>query len=235
NALGCERTSRDAAVAAVVADATIGEHTHSMGVGVVNGGRVHPCNCGVVSEGVIIPISSYVADAGISVAIIHAAIESDVRAPVAAMPQVTPVVEAPVTGRPERAGVGREHPGAGNPVVSGIGIVPIARCPDVVGVGSFGLVIIGQRRRRGGSVGYRFAGFGRVVAVTLVFRWRRRSGLLLGSSAGCVCRRRKIGLLRRILALIRSLSSDGILSLRLVRAVLVVSVTAGACCDQTNR
>src|SRR5207245_10281149 len=99
-------------------------------------GRGEPAARGVVS------VKSR---AGIAEAVINTAVEADVRAPVAAVPDVKAVVPSPITGRPVQA-YRSDHPGTGHPVVA-IVIVPrpVAGRPDVAGAGADGLRVDRQR------------------------------------------------------------------------------------------
>src|SRR5581483_9513263 len=124
----------DAAVAAVVADPVHRDVVdHGGVVGVVDVGDVDVVDAAVVPEVAVAPFAAVVAVAGVAVAVVDAAIEADVRAPVAGVPEVDAVAPAPPARRPQIARLGRQHPGAGHPVVVA-GIVvpgPVARRPDI--------------------------------------------------------------------------------------------------------
>src|ERR1700722_8161367 len=132
----------DAAAAAVVADAVgFAVIADAAVVGVVNVGHVHVIHRAVVIEMIVVPVAAFVAVAEIAEAVIHAAVEADVRAPVSTVPEIAAAAPAPISGSPEEADLRRQNPDAGNPVVAGIGVGPIARSPDVTVTGAKGLGI----------------------------------------------------------------------------------------------
>jgi len=123
-------TSRDAAFAAVKRDVGIVVHDHRIvDVDVGDVDRIDMHDGGVVEESAAAPFAADEADAAIAKAVINAAIESNVRSPVAGVPHVEAVVPAPVTRGPEHAH-GRDYPGSGHPVVTiVVAPGPIAGCP----------------------------------------------------------------------------------------------------------
>ena len=130
----------------------------------------------------IAPVAALVADAGIAIAVINAAIEADVRTPIATVEAVTVIVVAPLAGGPERALIGSLHPHAGNPIVAGLSIGPVAGGPEIVVAGSLRLIVFGQGRRRLIRVGHRLRAIAGIIGALIVEATgiRRRSGLLLG-------------------------------------------------------
>jgi len=139
----------------------------------------------VVIKIVSVPIAAIVAIAGVTEAIVDATVETNVKAPVAAVEAPAVVVPAPVSGGPQSAVVGWGAPGTGNPVVAGRSPVPVAGCPDIVWRRGLRLLIFGELR-------WRFVGiFDRLrlavcielfislsVLIGLVLIGWRRSGLL---------------------------------------------------------
>jgi hypothetical protein len=115
----------------------------------VNDGPIHMDDRRVVCKGAAAPLAAGKADAAITVAVVHAAIVADVAAPIALMEAVMAVGPIPVVRRPQRALIGRLHPGARHPViVANLLIVgPVAGGPHQVGPGADGLHIDWQRRR----------------------------------------------------------------------------------------
>src|SRR5207244_13351583 len=86
-------------------------------------------------------------DSGIAVTVVDAAIETDMRTPIAPMPDIKSLVPAPVAGSPIHAD-GSEHPRARYPVIALIVVPrPITRSPDITGTRTDGLGVHGQRRR----------------------------------------------------------------------------------------
>ncbi|CAB3889865.1 hypothetical protein LMG3412_03694 [Achromobacter deleyi] len=177
----------DAGRPAVVADAAVVDVVdhHRVVVDVGDARDVHVGHGAVVEEAVVVPVAAHKADADIAETVVHAAIEADVRAPVAAMPEIDAVDKTPVTRRPQCAGVGRQHPRAGHPEVAQAVQAPVARHPHVAVAGGGRLFIDGQGRR-----GLRAAVHGRQVGVggiAVVVGGRRRWGrrrIGLGHSAG---------------------------------------------------
>src|SRR3989440_8652346 len=86
--------------------------------------------------------------AAIAEAVVDAAVEPHVRAPVAAMPEVRSALPAPVSRRPQEADARRLRPGSGYPVVVVVGPGPVARDPEVARRRTGRLHVHRQRRRR---------------------------------------------------------------------------------------
>jgi len=145
--LGWLWSHSEAAPPSVVGDAGV-VHDDRAVVDVGDVDDVNAIDCAVVIKVVSIPIATVVAVTGIAEAIVNAAIEPDVQAPVATAKAPAILVPTPVARRPEGTVVRRSAPGARNPVVACGSPVPIARCPQVVGCGSLGLLVFGERWRR---------------------------------------------------------------------------------------
>jgi len=141
------RSVGDAAPASVVGDAGVVVDDDSAVIDVGDAGT-DPIDGAVVVEGVAIPVAAVIADAGVTKAVVDAAIEADVAAPVTAMEAPAIVVPAPVAGGPESTIVGRGAPCAGDPVVARRRPAPVTGSPDVVGFGGFRLIVDGQGWRR---------------------------------------------------------------------------------------
>jgi len=102
----------------------------------------------VVEEVASAPLAAVKAYAAVTKAVVNAAIETDVRAPVTAVEEIDAAFPAPVGGRPEEAFIGWHDPDAGNPVVTAvIGVSPVSGRPDVAVTGADGLSIDGKYRR----------------------------------------------------------------------------------------
>ncbi len=103
----------------------------------------------VVVEPMRAPITADIADADVAEAVVDAAVVADVHAPVAGVEDVGAARPAPVARRPQRAGVRRHDPGAGNPVVAADRIIgPVARRPDIARRRNRRLYVHRQRGRR---------------------------------------------------------------------------------------
>src|SRR5580658_7775660 len=118
---------------------------------IVDVADVHTAEIGdaaVVEVGAMGPIAAMEADAGIAEAVIDAAIEADMRPPIAGVPDIEAVAPTPVARSPEKPDRRRHHPGARDPVIAGRTPGPIARSPHVAGSGQRRLRIDRDRRRR---------------------------------------------------------------------------------------
>jgi len=121
----------DTAVAAVEADAVVVVHDDGLGVDVVNVDDVDVVHAAVVGEDTMIPTAALIADAAVTEAVVDAAVEADVRAPVTGVKDVCATSPAPVTGGPENTGGRRLNPDTRNPVVALGTPCPVARRPDI--------------------------------------------------------------------------------------------------------
>jgi hypothetical protein len=104
---------------------------HCFCVDIVNVRDTDVVHGAVVEEGSIIPIAALVALATVTEAIVDAAIETDLRSPVAVVKRVSAIIPAPVAGGPKQASFGRFYPRARHPVIAFVAVGPIARRPDV--------------------------------------------------------------------------------------------------------
>ena len=123
---------------------------HGLVVGVVNDGGVHIVDRGVVGEPIMFPASTFIAMPDVAAAVVHAAVESNMLAPVTDVEQKYAFVPAPVTRRPEHTDLRRIQPRAGHPEVAFPAVPPIARSPQIAGLRARRLVVDRQRRRRFG-------------------------------------------------------------------------------------
>src|SRR5579859_6731284 len=115
------RARRDAALAVeagAVHHRRVVDHG-AVDVDVAHYGLVHAHNCGVIGKCAASPFAADEADAAVTEAVVNAAVESNVRAPVARVPDVKAAGETPVAGCPEHADPRRGDPHAGNPEVAG--------------------------------------------------------------------------------------------------------------------
>jgi hypothetical protein len=98
---GAARPSMVSAAATVEADPIFGRIVnHGLAVGIVDDGHVDVVHFTVIEEVPAVPVSACVAGTEVTEAVVNSAIETDVRSPVAGMPNVNALGPAPVTGRP---------------------------------------------------------------------------------------------------------------------------------------
>ena len=142
---GRPRTHLDSA-RSVVRNAHVVVHDHGAVVDVVDYGDVDIVDGTVVVEVARIPVPALIADAHITEAVVDSAIETDVRTPVATEPAVTPVRPAPIARSPESALIRSLHPNAGNPIVAGCSIVPVAGRPEIIVSRCGRLLVVRQGR-----------------------------------------------------------------------------------------
>src|SRR5690242_3465836 len=100
---GRGRPSRNAARSAVIADAIHSDIIvdHRLIVSIVHHCHVYVGHGAVVNERTVAPISARIAHACVAEAIVDSAIKSNMRAPIAWVPNVYTVAPAPITRRPE--------------------------------------------------------------------------------------------------------------------------------------
>jgi len=110
-------------------------------VNVGDTGAVHIHDRGVIEERATAPLAAAEPDATVTEAVIHAAVEADVFAPVSAVPSVKAAFKSPIARCPEEAGLRRRDPSAGNPEVAFITPRPIAGGPHESCTGTHRLFI----------------------------------------------------------------------------------------------
>src|ERR1700730_12891336 len=96
------------------------------------------------------PVAAFVAVTAVTIAVIDPAVESNVRTPVAGMPEKYGAFRAPISGGPQVIRLRGGHPRARHPVVV-LDIVapgPVTGGPYVSVVGNRGLVVDRQFGRR---------------------------------------------------------------------------------------
>src|SRR6202011_1801081 len=112
--------ARTHAVTAVVARATA-SGVAIEGPVVVDVGDIHVRDMGkrtIVEELAIAPVPTGEADSKIAAAIVDAAIEADMRSPVAGIPDEVVIHKSPVARGPEQSRFRGEHPCARHPVIA---------------------------------------------------------------------------------------------------------------------
>jgi hypothetical protein len=95
--------------------------------------NTHAHHCGVIAEHAAHPNAAQEPNAGISESVVNAAVKSDMRAPVAFVPNVHGTLEPPVSGSPEQPDGRRLYPHARNPKIPRFAVPPITRRPQVPG------------------------------------------------------------------------------------------------------
>jgi hypothetical protein len=139
-------TCRYSALTAVVGHVGMIVYDHGLVIDIRDVGDIHVSHRPVIEEFAAAPFAAREAFAEVSEAVINAAIESDVRAPIAGIPKIDAIVPSPVSGGPQIAHFGSQHPCAGHPVVAVIVAPgPIARSPDIACAGAKRLRINRQR------------------------------------------------------------------------------------------
>lgn len=98
--LGLRRSGRNSAAATVIAHPRVTIDDDIAIVDIVDHINIYICYRPVVAEGAVIPPPSVVAMPGVPVAIIDAAIEADVRSPIAGVETIVSISPIPVAGRP---------------------------------------------------------------------------------------------------------------------------------------
>jgi hypothetical protein len=96
-------TSVDSAMAAVIADAIDGDVVDHGAVVDVDIGDVDVVDGAVVVEVMTSPVAAGIAGANVAESVVHAAVEADVRSPIAGIPEIGAFMPSPIAGRPEQA------------------------------------------------------------------------------------------------------------------------------------
>src|SRR5580704_14419501 len=126
------RARGDAAATPVVADTGhVVVHDRRAIVDVVNSRNVHVGDRAVVEKVSAIPAASVIPVPGVAKSVGDSTVEPDVFAPISLVEHKGTATPPPISGGPEEAGLGRFHPGTGDPVVAAISPRPIAGSPEV--------------------------------------------------------------------------------------------------------
>ena len=142
-------TRGDSTVPAVVAGAIYcGLVNHGGVVNIVNVGNVYIVYRAVVEKSVAFPASALIAIAEVSVAVIDAAVETDLRAPVAVIENISAAAVSPIARGPVVSDSRGAHPGSGHPVVVAeiVVIGPVAGCPHKTLSRTVGLLVYRKGR-----------------------------------------------------------------------------------------
>src|SRR5450631_1682332 len=154
--------SAHSSASAVIADASdVDVVDDGLLVHVVNLNGIYIINIAVVVEVATSPVATLITAAAVTVAVVDAAVESNLRAPVAGVPLIETAAPSPISGSPKTANKGGHDPRSGNPVIAAVlGVSPIAGCPNISGGGAQWLTVNRQRRRCDVD-GYKNSGEGR--------------------------------------------------------------------------
>jgi hypothetical protein len=144
---GRGRTNVETAGSANITDPDVSDVSHPIVVNVVDNRRVYGVYRAIVRELIMVPIAAFIPTATITMAVIDAAIEADMQTPIPVIPVIAAGRKCPVGRGPERADIGSHYPNAGHPIVASRRISPIARCPEIILTGTFGLGVLRNRRR----------------------------------------------------------------------------------------
>ena len=101
----------------------------------------------VIKERATAPVTALESNTGITEAIVHTAVEADMRTPITAVPAIDTARPTPVTRGPEQARLRRQHPGTRHPVIAVLAVRPISRRPDVTLTWQWWLDVDRQHRR----------------------------------------------------------------------------------------
>ena len=140
------RAGLDSASATVEADVSVVHDSDVIDVDVGDVGSAIVADSGVVEEVTAAPFAACKPGSEVAEAVVNAAIEADVWAPISAMEPIKATIPAPVSGRPKIARRRCHDPGAGNPVVAFGTIVPVAWGPDIALAGADRLHVNGENR-----------------------------------------------------------------------------------------
>ena len=126
------RASANPAVSAVIADVVVRSVVDDgLVVDIVNIRDVHVIHRAVVVEAAVVPISALIADATVAEAVVDAAVEADIRTPVAFIPGKGVAAPTPIARRPEKANFGSHHPRTRHPEVAFVSVSPVAGRPQI--------------------------------------------------------------------------------------------------------
>src|SRR6516165_211418 len=140
-------TRFDPAVASVVADAVHVVVDHGGVVNVVNIGDIYIVHRTVVIEVPVVPTSALISVTEISEPVVDSAIETDLRTPVADMPDKRGSAPSPPSRSPQKADRRCQHPSSWHPVITVGAPSPIARHPYIARIWANWLRIDGYGRR----------------------------------------------------------------------------------------
>src|SRR6202047_1920856 len=142
------RARLDPTVTTVVANVGFCDIGDPYVVGVVDNGGIYMIHVGVIGEVIALPAAAFVSKTPVAEAVIDAAIEAHLRAPISFMEKERTIAPAPITRGPEEAHLWRFYPRTGHPVIAVVIVVgPVTGRPKIAVVGTDGLVVDGKWRR----------------------------------------------------------------------------------------
>src|SRR5712691_5309621 len=136
---------RPAVVADVIDRGVV--HYHGSVVGVVDDRGVDVGHRAVVHKLSSAPFPAPKTHARVAVPVINAAVEANMRSPIAAVPYVKAIGKYPISRRPKETGFRGQDPRSGNPVIAVFAIGPISGSPDITRGRANRLDIHRQHRR----------------------------------------------------------------------------------------
>lgn len=115
-------------------------------VRIVDDMRINVVHAAVIKEMAVMPVAAIISHSGISETVVDSTVESDVRTPVARIPDICTTDPAPVTRGPQKARLGRHHPSTRYPEIAVSAVGPVTRHPNVIRSRTNRLHIYGQGR-----------------------------------------------------------------------------------------
>jgi hypothetical protein len=130
----------------IVHDRSVVNH-RAVNVYIAHNGCVHVHNGSVVAERSAGPHTTPETNTTIPESVVDAAIESDVRPPITAVPSIDAAAKTPISRSPKHAYPGWLNPDAGNPIIAVGSVRPIAGIPKIAIDRAAWLHVDGQDRR----------------------------------------------------------------------------------------
>src|ERR1700683_2604315 len=100
----------------------------------MNHGHIYIAHRAVVKEASALPVTALVAHSAVTEPVIYAAIETNFRPPITAIPRIRAVVPAPIARSPQKARSRRLRPGARHEIIISVvvAVSPVPRRPNVI-------------------------------------------------------------------------------------------------------
>ena len=132
----------------IVNDRIVIDHI-AVNIGVVDNRRIHSPNRGIIVKGTALPSAATEPPSKIAVAIVDAAVVSDVGPPITGVPPIEAASITPVARSPKQSRFWRFNPVAGNPVITLVCVVsPVTGNPEIPIVRTRWLLVDNERGRR---------------------------------------------------------------------------------------